>query len=36
MKYILTQENVNIPEGVEIQVKARQVEVKGINYRNIY
>ena len=31
MKYILTQENVAIPDGVEVNVKARQVEVKGMN-----
>jgi ribosomal protein L6P/L9E len=29
MKYILTQEAVEIPAGVEITVKSRNVEVKG-------
>lgn len=29
MKYILTQENVAIPDGVEVEVKARHVMVKG-------
>ena len=29
MKYILTEELVDIPEGVEIKSKCRDVEVKG-------
>lgn len=29
MKYILTEENVDIPEGVTIKASCRNVEVKG-------
>lgn len=29
MKYILTEETVDIPQGVEVTVKSRNVDVKG-------
>ena len=29
MKYILTEETVDIPEKVEVTAKAREIEVKG-------